>query len=79
MARVISKTQVSDPGPSWPSCFSFPTLFTKGLFSVFKTLDILAKALIFLTHGEDNFADGIFVLTLYHTITTFNNPILEAF
>ena len=20
MARVISKTQVSDPGPSWPSC-----------------------------------------------------------
>ena len=21
MARVISKTQVSDPGPSWPSCF----------------------------------------------------------
>ena len=23
MARVISKTQVSDPGPSWPSCFVF--------------------------------------------------------
>ena len=21
MARVISKIQVSDPGPSWPSCF----------------------------------------------------------
>ena len=21
MAMVISKTQVSDPGPSWPSCF----------------------------------------------------------
>ena len=21
MARVISKVQVSDPGPSWPSCF----------------------------------------------------------
>ena len=23
MARVISKTQLSDPGPSWPSCFCF--------------------------------------------------------
>ena len=22
MVRVISKTQVSDPGPSWPSCFA---------------------------------------------------------
>ena len=21
LARAISKTQVSDPGPSWPSCF----------------------------------------------------------
>ena len=21
MARAISKTQMSDPGPSWPSCF----------------------------------------------------------
>ena len=21
MARTISKNQVSDPGPSWPSCF----------------------------------------------------------
>ena len=23
LARVISKIQVSDPGPSWPSCFIF--------------------------------------------------------
>ena len=23
LARAISKNQVSDPGPSWPSCFPF--------------------------------------------------------
>ena len=27
MAREISKTQVSDPGPSWPSCFFLPQYF----------------------------------------------------
>ena len=26
MARAISKNQVSDPGPSWPSCSRIPTI-----------------------------------------------------
>ena len=26
MARAISKNQVSNPGPSWPSCYFFPSM-----------------------------------------------------
>ena len=25
-ARAISKNQLSDPGPSWPSCYFFPSM-----------------------------------------------------
>ena len=33
MARLISKTQVSDPGPSWPSC-----LISNDKYSLIKKL-----------------------------------------
>ena len=37
MARAISKNQVSDPGPSWPSCLNFDTLsWKKGVLVKFK-------------------------------------------
>ena len=34
---VISKIQVSDPGPSWPSCFLFIMVWSKTNLQIFQT------------------------------------------
>ena len=39
MARVISKTQLSDPGPSWPSCLFHTVFFRLCLEAAFKYKD----------------------------------------
>ena len=53
MARVISKTQVSDPGPSWPSCSHlFDLLQMFFYFFVFFICFILDQSK-FLLFGKD--------------------------
>ena len=38
LAREISKNQVSDPGPSWPSCFKFTLTCCLQFFSIWISL-----------------------------------------
>ena len=48
MARAISKNQVSDPGPSWPSCLSIYLLHANGTVYVTKMLNKSENATLLL-------------------------------
>ena len=44
MARAVSKNQVSDPGPSWPSCFSFWLPWQPEFWIEFNSLNNICRA-----------------------------------
>ena len=66
LALVLSKIQVSDLGPSWPSCFS-----------VIKSQDLMAKGKAFSKQQSFKFAETEIICSQQNNVAKLNDKFLS--